>query len=153
PTAGFSGTDSFSYRAVNKAGYAATATVTITVLAPPVANDDAYSVVAGSVLNVPAPGVLANDTDPDSPDLRATVLAGPAHGTLTPQASAPFAYTPTAGPTGADSFPYRVTDQTNLSSTATVAISVTPASAPPGTTPPAGNAAPTAASDSFIVAV
>ena len=40
---------------------------------PPVAVDDAYSTNEGVPLNVPAPGVLANDTDPQNDALTATI--------------------------------------------------------------------------------
>ncbi|MEO7318071.1 MAG: Ig-like domain-containing protein [Chthoniobacteraceae bacterium] len=59
-----------------------------------------------------APGVLANDTDIDSPpaSLAASVLAQPAHGQLSLSVNGGFIYTPTAGYIGADSFAYRVSD-------------------------------------------
>jgi hypothetical protein len=38
---------------------------------PPIPGDDVYEVVAGQTLNVPAPGFLANDVDPDDTTLTA----------------------------------------------------------------------------------
>ncbi len=44
----------------------------------PTAVNDTYSTNEDTVLSVPAPGVLTNDTDPDASDTRTTVLvAGP----------------------------------------------------------------------------
>jgi len=81
----------------------------------PVAVNDAFTAVAGSALNVEAPGVLANDTDADSPSIQAVLATNPAHGTLSLQPSGAFTYTPTASFTGADNFTYRATDQTSQS--------------------------------------
>jgi hypothetical protein len=39
----------------------------------------------GAVLKVQAPGVLANDHDPDRPMLTAALVAGPANGAVTPE--------------------------------------------------------------------
>ena len=62
--------------------------------------------------DIGAPGVLANDTDIDSPaaSLTASVLVPPAHGQLSLLASGAFTYTPAAGYIGADSFVYRASD-------------------------------------------
>src|SRR5206468_2196135 len=64
PSSSFVGTDSFTYAAWD--GYASsnTATVSISVSAPPQANDDSYHVGPGQTLTVAAAGVLANDSDP-----------------------------------------------------------------------------------------
>ncbi|MGH2544495.1 MAG: Ig-like domain-containing protein, partial [Ardenticatenaceae bacterium] len=51
---------------------------------PPVAADDQYTVTRNTPLDVPAPGVLANDFDPDGDPLTALVESFPAHGDLTP---------------------------------------------------------------------
>jgi VCBS repeat-containing protein len=110
--------------------------VTITVtpsavpnLAPSVANDS-YSVEQGKALAVPAPGVLANDSDLDGDALTATRVAGPSHGTLTLNANGSFSYTPTDGYQGADSFTYRARDGKADSIVATVTITVTPPAVP-----------------------
>ena len=62
------GADSFTYRASDgQLTSDATATITVTPdRDPPVTVDDAYSVAEDGKLTVPAPGVLANDTDPDA---------------------------------------------------------------------------------------
>ncbi|MFL5462191.1 MAG: Ig-like domain-containing protein, partial [Gemmatimonadales bacterium] len=50
---------------------------------PPVAVADAYSTQFGQVLNVAAPGVLANDTDPEGGSLTAQLVDNPAQGIVT----------------------------------------------------------------------
>ena len=60
------------------------ATFTVTVGAPPnaapVASDDAYDVAQAGVLQVPSPGVLANDSDADGDALTAVKVSDPVHG-------------------------------------------------------------------------
>jgi hypothetical protein len=91
----------------------------------PVANPDAYTTAYGTVLNVSAPGVLGNDSDPDGNALTAVGGSGPAHGTLTLRSDGSFIYTPAAGYSGSDSFTYAASDG-SLQSTATVALTVSP---------------------------
>ena len=62
---------------------------------PPVAiDDDGYRVERGDTLVVTAPGVLANDTDPNGDTLSALPVAGPVRGTLSLDADGGFEYTP-----------------------------------------------------------
>jgi hypothetical protein len=63
---------------------------------PPVAVDDAFSVVHDTVLNVAAPGVLGNDTDADGDTLTAVLVADVANGTLALVSDGSFTYTPNA---------------------------------------------------------
>ncbi len=85
-----------------------------------------------------APGVLANDTDPDGDPLTAMVVTGPAHGGLTLNPNGSFTYTPAANYNGPDSFTYKAGDGTAASNTATVAITVTAVNDPPVVTVAAG---------------
>src|SRR5690606_40207591 len=65
--------DTFTYQASNGVSRSLVATVTITVNAtnqPPVANDDSYTTDVDTPLTVSAPGVLANDTDPNRSEER-----------------------------------------------------------------------------------
>ncbi|PYR63826.1 MAG: hypothetical protein DMF88_24480, partial [Acidobacteria bacterium] len=65
PTANFNGSDSFTYKANDGTLNSNTATVTITVTAvndAPVAVNDAYATAEDTLLTIPAPGVLGNDT-------------------------------------------------------------------------------------------
>lgn len=121
----FAGTDSFTYQVAAGSGLPATATATIAVTTGPIGANDAFSVASGSVLNVPAPGVLANDSDPDSPSLQVAVATTTSHGPLTLRPDGGFTYTPAAGFSGPDSFTYRITDGTSVSQAVTVTLTVT----------------------------
>ena len=94
--------------------------------APPVGSPDAFTGTADQPLTVPAPGVLANDTDPDGGSLHATLATGPAHGQLTLAGDGGFTYTPAADFSGQDGFSYLVDDGTFSSAPVTVLISVAP---------------------------
>jgi hypothetical protein len=94
---------------------------------PPVAANDSYSTLAGTPLVVSAPGVLANDSDPDGDALVVTPGALPSNGTLTLAADGGFTYAPPAGFSGTDAFTYVASDSKGLSSTATVTVTVTAA--------------------------
>ena len=128
PTAGFSGADTFTYKANDGLVDSNTATVTITVNTAanhaPVAVNDSYAVNQGQTLTVATPGVLANDTDADSNILTAVKLTNPANGTVTLNANGSFTYTPNAAFTGTDSFTYAANDGAVASNTATVTIAV-----------------------------
>jgi hypothetical protein len=93
---------------------------------PPHAVNDSYSVFAGNTLTVAAPGVLANDTDPDGDPLTAVLVSGTTHGTLNLNANGSFSYTPNAGFVGSDSFTYQANDGYLNSNTATVTITINP---------------------------
>ena len=62
-----------------------------------VAADDAYTTGQGVPLNVPAPGVLANDANPSGGRLTAALASGPAHGTLELNVDGSFSYVPAVG--------------------------------------------------------
>ncbi len=107
----------------------------VTIIAvndPPAAGNDSYSSVANTILTTAAPGVLANDADPDTPGpLRAVLVSNPSHGTVALSANGSFTYTPAAGFSGTDSFTYRATDGVASSNIATVTITVTAANVAP----------------------
>ncbi|MBI1901318.1 MAG: cadherin-like domain-containing protein [Planctomycetia bacterium] len=92
----------------------------------PVALDDVYSTLQDTPLTVSAPGVLANDVDPDAHPLTATLVQGPAHGTqFSLNSDGSFSYEPESGWTGVDSFTYTVNDGFESSEdAATVTIGV-----------------------------
>jgi hypothetical protein len=102
---------------------------------PPTAANYTYTVNENQTLTVPAPGVLANDTDPNGLSLMAVSFSAPAHGTLTPDANGDggFVYAPFAGVYGPDSFTYQATDGPATSTQATVTITV---NSPPVVTAP-----------------
>ena len=145
PDSGFSGTDSFTYKASDGSLTSGTTTVTITVVAVnnvPVGADDAYSLEEDAILTVDADsGVLANDTDEDDDDLTATVVSSPSNGTLTLNSDGSFTYVPDADFNGTDTFTYAADDGTDESDDVTVTLTVS-----------AVNDAPVGEADSYTVA-
>jgi len=140
PNGGYTGSDSFTYQANDGTANSNNATVNITINPvasnnAPVANADAYSVDQDTVLNVPAPGVLGNDTDADGNPLTVIIAVNPTNGTLTLNPDGSFSYTPNAGYTGSDSFSYTANDGAANSAAATVTITVNSASATPTPNP------------------
>ncbi len=124
PATNYVGSDNFTYKANDGAADSNIATVSITVIKVPVAVNDIYSVAKDTTLNVTAPGILANDSDPDGLPLTAVLVSGVSHGTLTPNSSGSFAYTPSAGYTGSDSFTYKANNGAADSNVATVSINM-----------------------------
>jgi hypothetical protein len=90
----------------------------------PSAQNDAYTAPTGVTLDVPAPGVLGNDSDPDGDTLSVSVLAGPSHGSLSLSSNGSFRYTPETGHIGADAFTYTLSDGRGGTATATVTLDV-----------------------------
>ncbi len=115
----------------------------IALAAPPDAVADGYNGVEDTTLNVAAPGVLVNDTDPDLDTLTAVLDTDVSSGTLTLNADGSFSYVPYASFHGADSFSYHANDGTGSSNVVTVSISVAPVNEPPAF----ASAGPTAASE------
>ena len=123
--------------------------VTITAVNDPVAAaGDGYTTAEDTPLNQAAPGVLANDGDPDtSSTLTAVLVSPPASGTLALNADGSFLYTPAANYNGTVSFTYKAQatygagGPTADSNVATVAITVTPV-----------NDAPVAGNDGYSTA-
>lgn len=125
PDALFVGPDSFDYDIEDGFGGTATATVNVDVTnEAPVAADDVYFTDQDVSLNVPAPGVLGNDTDADGDALEALLDTDVSNGTLTLNADDSFGYTPDGGFIGQDSFTYTANDGIEDSVAATVTINV-----------------------------
>jgi hypothetical protein len=121
-------------------GGTATSSAVVTVInLAPVALADALSAVAGTPLQVAAPGVLANDHDFDA--LSAVLVAAPAQGTLTLGSDGAVHYLAGAGASGTDTFTYRAHDGDVLSAPATVTITIQPTQ----------GGAPDALDDLFVV--
>jgi hypothetical protein len=97
----------------------------------PVAHDDAYSLYDDEVLIIPAPGVLANDTDPDNDPLTVTARTDPTVGVLEMTSDGAFSYWPVQRVGGLYSFTYTIEDGKCGSSTATVMIEVKVRNQPP----------------------
>ncbi len=134
PATNYNGMDSFTYTISDGQGGTAMATVTVTVTPVndrPVASPDAYTVDEDLLLTVPAPGVLANDSDVDGDLLVAMLVAGPTHGTLAFNTNGSFLYRPNTNFNGTDSFVCKASDGSLNSSNATVTITVNPVNDPP----------------------
>lgn len=101
-------------------------TAVYTANALPLAQDDAYAADADGVLDVAAPGVLANDLDADGDTLTATLVEAALHGSVLINADGSFAYTPPSGFEGTDGFRYAVTDGGSDPVVASVTITVRP---------------------------
>lgn len=134
PVLGYTGSDSFTYTVTDWKGGESTATIYIDVVSPtptnqaPIAADDHYSVAAGQTLDVLAPGVLLNDTDPDGDPLTLeTVHTGPGTGPLGNWATGRIQYKPKTGFIGTDTLTYIVSDGKGGTDTGTITITVTPA--------------------------
>jgi uncharacterized repeat protein (TIGR02543 family) len=135
-------TDKFTYTANDGAANSNAATVHIAIHCTnqtPLVNADGYTVAQGAVLNLPAPGVMVNDSDPDGNTLSAIVVTQPTKGALAFNPNGSFSYR--AVTAGADSFTYKVSDGALDSAVATVTINVT-----------ATNQLPLAAGDSYTTA-
>jgi hypothetical protein len=117
--------------------------------APPVGANDFYDVVVDTSLTVSAPGLLANDSDPDGDPITVHSLAAPAGGAIGSEAlqvdaAGGFIYTPPTGYTGTRTWQYRVHDGVEVTGLLDITFTI---SAP---LPPA-NAAPVAVADAYSV--
>jgi YD repeat-containing protein len=147
PSYGWTGTDSFTYNVIDNAGDTAYATITVTVSgssAPPSAVNDTIAATKNTAVTFDP---RANDKDPNN--LGITIqsagingasgshsnLGVSGQGTL-PQygaisvTSTSITYTPPSNWTGVDSFPYTIVDSAGRTSTAQVAVTVSPPTGP-----------------------
>ncbi len=146
PDAGFSGVDAFTYQILDSEGNLSIQSLIAVLVVPsanraPVAVPDVYTTPEGQALVVAAPGVLANDYDPDGGPVTFAIVQSPAHGTLTGAATdGQFTYSPDAGFSGTDSFIYRIIDADGaLSDSSLINVTVLPA----------GGSAPVAVTDAY----
>ena len=120
--------------------------------AAPVGGDDAYAVTQDEPLTIGAPGVWANDADPEGDTIDFQSIQGPAGGVLpgeefnTLAGGGAFTYYPPTGFTGTRVWTYRLNDGADVSDPITVTFTI---SAPPA---PVGNQAPVGTADSYNVA-
>src|SRR5262249_43168688 len=101
---------SFTYKANDGQLDSNVATVTLTIDGAPVAVADSYTTSQNQALTVTAPGVLANDSDPDGDPITPLITSAPANGTFTLNSDGSFLYTPNTNFYGTDSFSYRDSD-------------------------------------------
>jgi large repetitive protein len=135
------GYDSFYYQAFDGTSWSTPSRVTILLYPAPVAVDDRYALLAGDVLAVPAPGVMANDTL-GQPETVARVRTRPEHGRLRMNRDGSFRYVPYRRFVGVDTFTYSlIAGDGRRSRPATVTLRVV-----------ADNTLPTAVGDSYQLA-
>jgi len=129
------GSQAVTARATDPGGLFATQSFTIAVAglnSPPVAQNNAYTMIRRGTLTVAAPGLLANDSDPDIGDtltaMNFSALTPSGGGaTLLPNADGSFSlsFTSTSNYIGTKSFSYRAQDSSGATSNvATVSITV-----------------------------
>ena len=95
----------------------------------PIAKEDlGHFTAVNAALNIGSgnPTLVANDWDPEGSSLTASVVANPAHGTLSSfnGSTGTVTYTPDTDYNGLDSFTYKVNDGTSDSDIVTVSIAV-----------------------------
>lgn len=130
PSAGFSGTSSFTYTVADAGGKTQNGSVEITVGAAndaPEARDDNFVTDIHLPITIPVTG---NDSDPNGDPLTVTLVDGQAvsatqavavaGGTVILNAEGNLVFTPADGFVGAPSFTYTVSDPSGAASTATV---------------------------------
>jgi hypothetical protein len=120
PNPGYTGIDTFRYRIQNNKGnFSEYVTVTIEVLPdfnrPPVPITNSYGIPVDGILDIPAPGLIANDVDPDGDSFILSNFFQPDHGSLPSiVTNGAFRYIPPAGFRGVDTFRYRLMDSHGL---------------------------------------
>jgi VCBS repeat-containing protein len=132
PDTDYVGTDTFTYQVNDGLADSNVGTVTITVNfvdQAPVAADDSYFTGTNATLTVPAPGVLANDTDADGDPLTAILVSSTTNGTVILNPDGSFTYSPTNNFIGIDTFTYKANDGLDDSNVGTVTITVSPVDA------------------------
>ena len=95
--------------------------------APVVVDDATYGLAVNTVMKIEAPGVLANDRDPDGDRLTAKLMTPPKHGKVILAPDGSFYYQPDADYVGDDEFFYQPFDgQTYSANAGRVSIIVIP---------------------------
>ncbi len=145
PALNYTGADSFTFRVNDGVINSTSATISITVNPlndVPTGNADAYSTDEDTTLNVPARGVLINDTDIESPSasLTSVIVTPSSHGTTTLNSDGSFTFEPELNYSGTDSFTYVPNDGTGDGNVTTVTINISSV-----------NDTPVAVADSYTV--
>ncbi len=124
PAANFNGTDVFTYRVTNDAGFSAEASAFFNVGAvndPPVAIDGS----ATTAEDTPVGGTItASDVENDP--LTFALVGQAANGIAVVNPNGTYSYTPNANFHGTDTFTFRANDGTANGNTATITITVNP---------------------------
>lgn len=130
PNAGFYGIDFFIYEITDSQGNTAQAPVKLIInqtnSAPTPVNDN-YQLDEDTTLNIAASnGLLNNDSDPEGDDIRVdpNLVHPPSNGTVNISENGSFSYTPNNNFFGSDTFRYTLLDINNLSSQASVTLTI-----------------------------
>ncbi len=99
-------------------------TFTINVAVAPVVVSQSYSTSNDTPLTIAAPGILGDATDLNGAALAASLVSGPAYGTLVFNPDGSFTYTPQPRWAGNDAFTYRAYDGIAYSNTATISLAI-----------------------------
>ena len=136
PEPGFTGQDTFTYRATDRTNTSDVRTITVDVKLPaPSPAPDAYGLRQGETLIVPAPGVLTNDSTPRL-GLTAELVTQPAQGFVELGADGSLSITAPPDRSGTYTFTYRASYPGSApSDPVTVTIDVVAVQAPPVASP------------------
>jgi len=154
PTAGYFGSDLFTYTINDNTKTCVAATINVNVNSTnttPVTNADSISTNTGTAVNI---DVTSNDTDDDAiTNSTITITNAPSNGTAV-VSSGMITYTPSTGFSGSDNFTYTLTDvesAQSLNATVTITVVATVPSATAGSVTP-GNTASGAGSTTGRIA-
>ena len=130
PTAGYDGSDSFSYQVCDSGSPVKCDTAIVSITVNPPANQPPNAVNDNAVTQrdqAVTISVLNNDSDPEGAlnSSSVTITSAPNHGTTTPQADGKIRYTPAAGYDGSDSFSYQVCDSGSPVKCDTAVVNIT----------------------------
>ncbi|MEL6480182.1 MAG: Ig-like domain-containing protein, partial [Pseudomonadota bacterium] len=124
PAQGFVGNDAFTYTISDGNGGTAQGAVSVTVNEaenPPVAVNDTAGTAAETPVTI---AVLANDSDPDGDEINLDSVGSSPDGEVTANDDGTITFTPNAEFAGDASFSYTIRDETGLTASATVTVSV-----------------------------
>ena len=135
PPTGFSGTRTWQYRLEDAAEVSEYIAIVFTVNAAPnqapVGVPDVYSTPKDTPLVIAAPGLLANDSDPDGDAIFVEATGGHQAGELVASVNGGFTFTPAPGFEGTKQFYYRVRDAEVSSPNVPITITVGDGAATP----------------------
>ncbi|MBR8830243.1 MAG: hypothetical protein N5P05_002904 [Chroococcopsis gigantea SAG 12.99] len=131
PNAGYAGLADFQYTIADSKGATATATVAVTVNAPPIAVNDTLITDRNKALTIAIASLLANDSDPEGDPISLLSVAGGNGGTVVLDGNGNIIFTPTPNYAGDANFQYTIGDSNGATSTATVVVTVNAVNRPP----------------------
>lgn len=127
PTDNWYGQETLVFTATDPSGLYAGDVATFTVNSvndAPISVSDVYTVDSGSLLTVPAPGVLSNDSDVEQSPLTVTLVITAQHGTVTLEPDGAFTYQHDGGAAFTDTFTYKAYDGEIYGDETTVTIMI-----------------------------